>query len=331
MKSKETIEQAWRALIQDILNDGDAVQGVTDSTSVGSHFGGARRPYRELLCTVIKIEKPRRRIVLSPSRKFRLGAAIAHAIWAFSGSNSLDPVSFYIPRGRAFSDDGLRFNAAIGHRIFCSAGNQFQAAVERLRTDRTSRRAVIDVFQNDGTTKSRDISCTLSIQFLVRTTKLHAVVTMRSQSVLMVCPYDLFFISMVLDVMAVELGLHVGSILHVCNSAHIYDDELELAKKITKEHLTPAAAMDAAPADFFSQFPKVLEIEACLRDRLQQGLDYQDVISGASDYWKPLLQVMSAEYRLSQGDDVPKAILNTLPEDFQKSLEMTRKAEPVAG
>jgi hypothetical protein len=331
MNSKQTLEQAWRKLVQDILSNGEAVAGVTDKMSVGSHFGTARRAYRELLCTVVRIEKPRRRIVLSPCRKFRLGAAIAHAIWAFSGSNSLDPISFYIPRGRAFSDDGLRFNAAIGHRIFCSAGNQFQAALERLRIDRTSRRAVIDVFQNDGLTNSRDISCTLSIQFLIRGTKLHAIVTMRSQSVLMVCPYDLFFISMLLDVMAVELRLHVGSIIHVCNSAHIYEDELGLAQRVMSESPSNAAAMDGVPVGFLSTIPQVFELEAMLRERLQEGRDYQDLIASATDYWRPLLQVLAAEYCLSQGEDVPQRVLLSLPDEFQTALSFINKSEAVPG
>src|SRR6185295_17999982 len=142
-----TAQEAWRAAVVDLLENGVPVHGVKDQFSVGSAFGERERGTRELVSVAFALTSPRHRLIRSVHRRVDLGYAIANAIWTFSGSDDAESISFYNPGGQIFSDDGARLFAAPGKRIFNSpAGDQFDRAIQRLKEDATTRRAVISLF-----------------------------------------------------------------------------------------------------------------------------------------------------------------------------------------
>lgn len=59
---------------------------------------------------------------------------------------------------------------------------------------------------------------------------------MRSQSALMVMPYDLFLLTMLHEAMAVRLGVGLGYYHHFCGSLHYYEDEEELVDAVLREY-----------------------------------------------------------------------------------------------
>src|SRR5262249_8279639 len=150
-------------------------------------------------------------------------------IWALSGSDELAPLGFYHYRGPAFSDDGRTIRSAIGRRVFRTAnGDQMHAAIDKIRKDRSTRRAMIQIYVPDDLfIPSKDVSCISSLHLIARGSRLHAVGQMRSQSTLAVLPYDLFLLTMLHEYASVCAGLELGTYWHVCNSAHIYEDEMQ--------------------------------------------------------------------------------------------------------
>jgi len=187
-------DKAWRNLVRLIADEGESVSPVQDPLSIGSQFGQNPRSTHEVIATNLAIWNPRDRLIFSEVRPFRLDFAIAQVIWALSGWDEFEPLTFYHHRGSEFSDDGKTVRSAIGRRVFRSQnGDQFRAAINKISSDHSTRRAMIQIYlPEDLFVSSRDVSCTASLHLLARGSQLHAVGQMRSQSALVVLPYDLF-------------------------------------------------------------------------------------------------------------------------------------------
>jgi hypothetical protein len=83
----------------------------------------------------------------------------------------------------------------------------------------------------DGATGQwADIPCTLSVQFLVRAGRLHAVTQMRSNDIWLGTPYDIFAITSLQRLIADELSLSYGEYVHNVGSMHLYSRDREKAR-----------------------------------------------------------------------------------------------------
>ena len=301
----EGADAAWRGALDAIVRDGSTVPAIRDPLSIGSQFGSEIRPTRELLAAQFGIRCPRQRIISSATRHFNLGHAVAQLFWTLCGRNDVQTISFYHKFGASLSDDGLTLFAGPGARIFATpSGDQFEAALTRLSRDPASRRAVIQLFTPaDSTEMHRDISCFLSLQFLVRGGKLHALGLMRSQSTAMVLPHDLFVLLMLQEAAACRLGLELGAYYHWAASLHIYEDENDLAQGILKENICSAVIMPCMPmlkADWRSS---LIAAESDIRFRLTENTNAQIDLSryGIDAYWAGLLAVLVIAARAEHG------------------------------
>lgn len=325
----ESADGAWRGLVGQVLSQGDNVAGVADILSVGSGFGKLSRGSRELLASRTGIDNPRDRLVFSRTRRFRLDYAIAQVIWAFSRSDAVAPVAFYNPTGLNFSDDGKTVRSAIGPRIFGGpGGGQFHAAIEKIRADTSSRRAMIQVYlPSDLLGTTRDVSCTGSIHLLARDGKLHAIVHMRSQSALMVLPYDFFLLTMIHELAAVNSGLELGSYCHLSNSAHVYEDELAGATALLDETPPERHSMPPMPMSSPEEFARLIEAEAHLRKSLASGSHMAKglEIFHLSAYWRDLLLAIAADWIMRSGQSWEEAGAARLPACYQKCLQLAHQ------
>src|SRR5258705_6614323 len=319
----DSTEEAWRAMVRSVAECGDRVPGVHDPLSIGSKFGDSARDTRELIAAQIAIRNPRARLIVSEVRPFRLDFAIAQVIWALSGSDELAPLAFYHHRGAEFSDNGSTVRSAIGRRVFRSRnGDQMHEAVDKIRNDRSTRRAMIQIYLPDDLfLPSRDISCTGSLHLLARGSQLHAVGQMRSQSTTVVLPYDLFLLTMLHEFASVCAGLELGTYWHVCNSAHIYEDEMHCTKALVDEQSTAVQLMPAMPESAASEIAELIEAERMVRHSLIKTETKLDVRSlSLSTYWQDLLETMIADWKLRHGYSWADAGIDNLPELYQRAL-----------
>lgn len=100
---------------------------------------------------------------------------------------------------------------------------QFMHCLELLRKDPQSRRAVI-MFNRPEAALAKDVIdsiCTTSLQFILRNDKLHAIVTMRSNEVFFNFRTDTVFFTMLQELAASMLGVHVGTYCHNVGSFHV--------------------------------------------------------------------------------------------------------------
>lgn len=138
--------------------------------------------------TVLDMKSP---VLTIPERRLGYYFMAAEAHWILSGDNrvkTIKPFSNIISR---FSDDGETFFGAYGPRI----RKQLPYIVDTLTRDSDSRQAVITTWR-ESPPITKDVPCTVSIQFIIRKNKLNTFVTMRSCDLWLGWPYDVFNMSM---------------------------------------------------------------------------------------------------------------------------------------
>lgn len=198
------------------------------------HDGGTlARPrglqVREVLCHTTRVDM-RMPIVSVKSRKMGFRFMAAEAWWILSGRNDVASISPFSSHIAYFSNDGRHFDGAYGPRIV----DQLRYVVDTLRNDPDSRQAVLEIWRPNPR-ESKDVPCTLCVQWLIRDGKLHCIDTMRSSDAWLGWPYDVFNFSMLsayvllllrtrFDPEGVFAKLELGALWLTAGSSHLYVD-----------------------------------------------------------------------------------------------------------
>lgn len=162
-------------------------------------------PTLELPPIQLVLTNPRRRVLTSVSRKWRLPLAVGEFCWHLSASNELSFIRYYSERWSEFADDEQTIRGSCyGYRLFRGAEgspSQWETAHKLLRQDPSTRRAVLLMSQPllDRDITAKDVACATSLQFLLRDGQLDAVLHMRSNDAFWGLPYDVFLFTMLQD------------------------------------------------------------------------------------------------------------------------------------
>lgn len=130
-------------------------------------------------------------VLLEPARKLNYKFMAAEAYWILSGDDQLVNIEPYNKNIAQFSDDGVKFAGAYGPRYV----DQRQYVVDTLKLDPDSRQATITIWQPKPA-PSKDIPCTVALNFMIRDGLLHLHVFMRSSDAWLGVPYDVFNFTM---------------------------------------------------------------------------------------------------------------------------------------
>lgn len=317
------LTNAYHAILSNLHLTGHISESTSDPNSIGSHFGAENRRIKEIIGYSFTLDNPTNRIISLSSRSIDLPFAIANCIWTVSGLDSLEFISFYNRRGLQFSDDKATLHGAHGKRLFNFDGlNQVLYVIEKLKKDKYSRRAVATIYHpTDISVISNDIPCPIALQFLQRNKKLHAITFMRSQSAAMVLPYDAFVFTFLQEMIAVELGLDLGSYHHISGSFHYYLDEEPFIKRILAEEIPvsetqmPPMPKDVSP---FKMTNKILELERMMRSGIQLNEDEVKFHLPFS-YWRDLFFILASRIMTNTGKDAT-FFLSCLPNYYAKHL-----------
>ena len=193
-------------------------------------------PTLEFMPACITLTDPRRRVIVSPSRKINPAFAIAETIWILSGTDDAW-IYDYNRRLRRYADDGI-LAGAYGPRLRRWQGitDQLRYARDTLLRDRNSRQAVIQIY-DPGVVRSthRDVPCTIGYRFFIRGGRLSMITTMRSQDVWLGLPYDIFANTVLLELLAGWVGAEVGHYHHMVDSLHLYRSDIPRALAVIDE------------------------------------------------------------------------------------------------
>jgi thymidylate synthase len=247
---------------------------------------------KELTFFNFELSNPRRRLLTLNGRHWDLAVALGEFCWHLAASNDAEFVTHYAKAwAELASTDCTIPGSSYGKTIFASEDtkpSQWLMTKALLKSDQDSRRAVL-FFNNaqDRLTPSvLDVACASSLQFIIRNNQLDAILTMRSNDAILGLPYDIFFFTMVQEMMAVELEIPLGRYFHAAGSMHIYHRHLRLAEATISGGAFQEPEMPSMLD--VSSIPKLLEFEQLLRTSgpTQSSTRFED------RYWGELASVL---------------------------------------
>lgn len=265
---------------------------------MGSNCSPRGKKTKELLGYQFSISNPRQRLLGFKSRDVNLYYCIGNFLWVMSQSDDVDFISYYNPRGYMFSDDGKRLPGAYGKRIFdFDGGNQFWNCLQELKLDPDSRRAIISIHMPQHDWRGvLDTPCTADFQFFIRNGKLDMINHMRSQSSIMVMPYDTFLMTMIQEYTAALLNVELGTYTNFCGSIHYYLDEESLVDKFFLESAVHPT-MEKMPSKTAEQYLKsALRFERLLREDAQIHDYHKEHMIDSSVWYKELKKYNLPKY-----------------------------------
>ena len=281
---KVTLDDVMRCALEELLDRGELV-----SPSKGD--------CRELRGVLLEITNPRARLSRSESRGHAF-SCLGELCWYLSGADELGFIEYYILKYREFSEDGILFGA-YGPRLLGMRGatNQLENIVLLLKRKPSSRQAVIQLFDaEDIVDEHKDVPCTSTIQFLLRSDGLEMITTMRSNDVYLGLPHDVFCFTMIQEIVARKLGVEPAAYRHIVGSLHLYDRNVADASRYLEEGWQPTTEyMPSMPSgDPTVQLRCFLNAEHDVR--LGRPFELEEM--GLDKYWADLVRLLQL-YRYS--------------------------------
>lgn len=199
---------------------------------------------KEIENAILVIKKPSLKNISFPYRNISEKYSEAELKWYWSGDNRCSEIGKYGKIWLSLSDDGITNNSAYGYILFEKYGfNQLEQIIELLKNDDSSRRAVLNISDPSiNRIKTKDMQCTIAIQFLIRKNKVNMTVYMRSNDVYFGLPYDYIFFETIHQYLVKRLNQNtglfgvkyeVGKYTHIATSLHMY--EKDFGKFINKK------------------------------------------------------------------------------------------------
>lgn len=173
-----------------------------------------------------EILNPMYRVVGGYGRNANIYFLVAEAMWIWLGNNDVQTLALYNNKMRDFSDDGVVFHAAYGHRLRKHFGiDQIELAVEMLSSNPDTRRCVLQIWDSvsDLNAKSKDIPCNDLLMFDIDK-GLNITVENRSNDLHWGLTTNVFQFSFILEMLANVLDVNVGKQTHNSKDLHIYMD-----------------------------------------------------------------------------------------------------------
>lgn len=261
--------------------------------------------FTEIFGAMLVLRNPRSRLSRSES-KGKIFSALGELFWYLSKANSYEFISYYIPCGykKEVDDNDHSVRSGYGERLFGQDSiNQVQNVTNLLKEDKrpTSRRAVIQLFDASDLLKDfKQVPCTCTLQFLLRSGKLNLLVNMRSNDAYKGLPHDIFAFTMLQELIARSIGADVGTYKHCAGSLHLYERDRDKAETYIREGWQSPTAMNPMPnGDPWSSVDIVRKIEERARNGEHVDLSSLDLDS----YWKDICRLFLVFRELKRGKE----------------------------
>jgi len=187
--------------------------------------------------------KPQNRVLLNAERDANPFFHVYESLWMLAGCNSVKPLHWFVRNMANYSDNGVTFNGAYGHRWRKADGDQLEIIIDHLTREPNSRRAVLQMWNvRDDLLKietSKDVCCNTNAYFSInqRTDTLNMTVCNRSNDAIWGClGANAVHFSFLQEYIALALNKPMGTYTHFTNDLHIYESLWK--SKNYKEHQT---------------------------------------------------------------------------------------------
>ena len=223
IKTNNLTNSQWISKLKEIINKGQV-----------SNPRGLR--IKELINSSICIDM-NYPIISIPERKLGYKFMAREAWWILSGRNDVESIKDYSKVISTFSNDNYHFDGAYGPRVV----DQIRYIVDSLAQDLNTRQAVLTIWRANPRA-SKDIPCTVSIQWLIRDGYICCIDNMRSSDIWLGVPYDIFNFTMLTGYIMLLLkergikNLKLGNLYLNAGSQHLYEDNWEKAQKLIQKY-----------------------------------------------------------------------------------------------
>ncbi|MCA9232920.1 MAG: thymidylate synthase [Planctomycetales bacterium] len=276
----------------------------------GSPINGATRgANKELIGVSIRMKHPRARLSRSADRGLPF-SALGEFLWYLTKDDDPEFIAAYIPKYRDEVGPSGRINGAYGPRLFSAYGlDQIEAVVELLHRKPDTRRAVIQLYAGTDLRTDEEVPCTTTLQFFIRENQLHLMASLRSNDAYFGLPHDIFFFTMVQEMIATRMKLKLGEYRQMVGSFHLYGKHQERAARYRKEGHQSLFQMPPMPSgNPFETVSQLLAIE----ERIRAGKG-AEAISALPPYWADLMRLVEAHFTKDpEAMDTLKAQLNNV-------------------
>lgn len=167
-------------------------------------------------------------------RKMPIRYAIGELLWYNSRNTTAESIEPFSKFWAKIAEPDGTVNSNYGHCIRDKFGfDQWEMVKELLKNNPTSRQAILHIKEarNIIENPTKDLNCTIALQFILRNNKLDMITTMRSNDIWLGLPYDVFNFTCMQIQMAMELNVEIGNYYHNVGSLHLYKKDVE---KLTK-------------------------------------------------------------------------------------------------
>lgn len=185
----------------------------------------------ELIDVTAVLKNPRTRYITEPIRKHSLSYITKEIDWYLSGDYKAEPIARAAKFWKTVQDENGKVNSNYGAKLFHEkiyGECQFDRVVSHLKKFPNSRRAIfffnlypMDWMQMDIT---KDYVCTIYGHAIINDGKLDLLIYMRSNDVIWGWSNDVPFFTLLQEMLAVELGVPIGTYYHHAGSMHIYEN-----------------------------------------------------------------------------------------------------------
>jgi thymidylate synthase len=217
MKGHRSTADGYVSILKSLQRSGDKVQIGPEMTHEISPWNGS-------------FAYPRDRLINPVGRKLNYAFCIAEMVDILCCDNPGTAPEYnknvrnWMVRGKFPGHYGVRMNA-MAYDSMMQKPNQLYRCFTELSERPTSRRAVITIHNPMlEAYDSKDVACTMSLQYLIRNDKLHAITTMRSNDALWGFCYDTWLFQFLQEALAGMLGVGLGSYYHHAGSMHYYEN-----------------------------------------------------------------------------------------------------------
>ncbi|WP_291632234.1 thymidylate synthase [Clostridium sp.] len=218
----KNIDNAWRYWYK-MLTENCVAETSRDGEIIG-----------EVINAITVIEDPTRCILKEPIRNLPMRYLIGELLWYEAGSPTLKSMQMITHNWDRMSDDGVTLNSNYGYCIKYKYGfDQWEQIKTILRDNPNSRQAVIHIKEARNLIEkpTKDLNCTVSLQFFIRDEKLYMTTYMRSNDLWMGFPNDVFQFTAMQIKLAMELNVEIGTYTHIAGSLHLYTRDYEKAQR----------------------------------------------------------------------------------------------------
>ncbi len=221
------INTLYMALLETLLREGEYADPRKQKTY-------------EIVPMTLILEDSLQNIITIPERNLNYSFMVAEWFWIMGARRDVASIAPYNKRIAEFSDDGVTYFGAYGPKIDA----QRHYVISKLHNDPQSRQAVINIWR-ESPTQTRDVPCTVAMQFMIRNDKLLCNVFMRSSDAWLGVPYDLFNFSRIQAVIAADLEIEPGALSVTLGSSHIYEQHFNAAEDllIANKHTVPKSGV----------------------------------------------------------------------------------------